>query len=209
MAFPSSPTNGQVATQNGITYTYTSATNSWARVIGSILSAVYRSYTGDGSTTTYTVTSGVIANTVLVALNGVLQRPTTDYTISGSILTFTTAPENADDIQIRELNGGTGSSSGSLTWNIASSNATMSSSNGYFVDTSGGPKTMTLPSSPILGDTIRINDLAGTFSTNNLTVARNSEKIQGATNDLLVDIDQSSFGLVYSNSTYGWKVLEL
>ena len=36
MAFPSSPTNGQTATQNGITYTYTSATNSWARTLGSI-----------------------------------------------------------------------------------------------------------------------------------------------------------------------------
>lgn len=31
MAFPSSPTNGQVATINNITYTYTSATNSWQR----------------------------------------------------------------------------------------------------------------------------------------------------------------------------------
>jgi len=31
MAFPSSPTNGQVATVNNITYTYTSATNSWKR----------------------------------------------------------------------------------------------------------------------------------------------------------------------------------
>jgi hypothetical protein len=68
---------------------------------------------------------------------------------------------------------------------------------------------MTLPSSATLGDTIRINDLAGSFATNNLTVARNGHKIQGVAQDLLVDVDQSSFGLVYSNSTYGWKVLEL
>jgi hypothetical protein len=85
----------------------------------------------------------------------------------------------------------------------------MSANNGYFVDTSSAPKTMTLPASPTLGDTIRINDLAGTFHTNNLTVARNGQKIQGSANDLLVDVDQTSFGLVYSNSTYGWKVLEL
>jgi Domain of unknown function (DUF4183) len=174
---------------------------------GGSLSALYRGYTGDGSTTTYTVTSGITANTVLVATNGVLQRPTTDYTISGSVLTFVVAPDNSDDIQIRELSGSSGSSA--LTWNIASSNSTMTTNNGYFVDTSAGPKTMTLPASPSLGDTIRINDLAGSFSTNNLTVARNGNKIQGAANDLLVDVDQSSFGLVYSNSTYGWKVLEL
>jgi len=29
MAFPTSPTNGQTATINGIQYTYSSATNSW------------------------------------------------------------------------------------------------------------------------------------------------------------------------------------
>jgi hypothetical protein len=34
MAFPTTPTNGQQATVNGITYQYTSATNSWTRVAG-------------------------------------------------------------------------------------------------------------------------------------------------------------------------------
>ena len=96
-----------------------------------------------------------------------------------------------------------------MTWNIASSNATMIANNGYFVNTTGGAITMTLPVSATLGDTIRINDLAGTFSTNNLTIARNSHKIQGLSDNLLVNVDETSFGLVYSNSTYGWKVLEL
>ena len=176
---------------------------------GEALSALYRAYTGNGVANTFTVTSGVTANSVLVAENGILQRPTTDYTIAGSTLTLVTTPANGVDIQIRELSGGGGSSSPALTWNIASSNATMVANNGYFVDTSGGAKTMTLPTSATLGDTIRINDLAGTFSTYNLTVARNGHKIQGIADNLLVDADQSSFGLVYSNSTYGWKVLEL
>ena len=177
---------------------------------GEALSALYRAYTGNGVANTFTVTSGVTANSVLVAENGILQRPTTDYTIAGTTLTFVTAPANGVDIQIRELSsGGASGTSSALTWNIASSNATMSSNNGYFVDTSTAAKTMTLPISATLGDTIRINDLAGSFSTNNLTVARNGHKIQGVAQDLLVDVDQSSFGLVYSNSTYGWKVLEL
>jgi hypothetical protein len=101
------------------------------------------------------------------------------------------------------------SSSSSFTWNIANSNITMTASNGYFVDTTGGAKTMTLPASAVIGDTIRINDLAGTFGANNLTVGRNSSNIQGVAQDLVVSINQSSFGLVYSNSTYGWKLLEL
>ena len=176
---------------------------------GEALSALDRAYTGNGVANTFTVTSGVTANSVLVAENGILQRPTTDYTIAGSTLTLVTTPANGVDIQIRELSGGGGSSSPALTWNIASSNATMVANNGYFVDTSSAAKTMTLPISATLGDTIRINDLAGSFATNNLTVARNGHKIQGIADNLLVDADQSSFGLVYSNSTYGWKVLEL
>lgn len=62
-----------------------------------------RTYTGDGSETDYTVNSGTTVSSVLVTENGVLQVPTTDYTISGTTLTFTTAPANGVHIQIREL----------------------------------------------------------------------------------------------------------
>ena len=36
MAFPTSPTNGQTAVVNGISYTYNSTTNSWGRVAQSV-----------------------------------------------------------------------------------------------------------------------------------------------------------------------------
>ena len=62
-----------------------------------------RTGTGDGSTTTFTVTSGTTVNDVIVTLNGVVQVPTTDYTISGTTLTFGTAPEASDAIGVREL----------------------------------------------------------------------------------------------------------
>lgn len=169
-------------------------------------SIVYRGYTGNNTQSNFTISSGLGVNNLLVAENGILQRPTTDYTISGANVVFSTPPASSVDVQIREITLGGGSS---FTWSIVSANTTMSASTGYFVDTSGGAKTMTLPTTATLGDTIRINDLTGTFGTNNLTVARNGHKIQGSANDLLVGVDQSSFGLVYSNSTYGWKVLEL
>ena len=177
-------------------------------IVSSSGNLVYRTYTGNNTATNFTVTSGVVANNLLVAENGILQRPITDYTVSGANVVFSTAPANGVDIQIRELVAASSSGS-SMTWYIANANTTMVASSGYFVDTSTGPKTMTLPAAATLGDTIRFNDLAGTFNANNLTVARNSHKIQGIASDLLVDIDQSSFGLVYSNTTYGWKVLEL
>jgi hypothetical protein len=62
-----------------------------------------RAYTGDGSTVTFTVTDGMTVQNTLVFLNGVFQRPTTDYTISGTTLTFGVAPIAADAITIKEL----------------------------------------------------------------------------------------------------------
>jgi len=62
-----------------------------------------RAYTGDGSTVAFTVTDGMTVQNTLVFLNGVFQRPTTDYTISGTTLTFGTAPIVADAITIKEL----------------------------------------------------------------------------------------------------------
>ena len=67
------------------------------------LSYTTRNYTGDGSDTTFTVTNGTTVDSVLVTENGVVQKPTTDYTISGTTLTFATAPANSVAIQIREL----------------------------------------------------------------------------------------------------------
>jgi len=60
-------------------------------------------FTGDGSTTTITIDSGHTVNTVLVSVNGFLFIPTTDYTISGTTLTFSTAPASGAEISVRYL----------------------------------------------------------------------------------------------------------
>jgi len=77
-----------------------------------------------------------------------------------------------------------------------------------FADTSSAAFTITLPASPSVGDEVRFLDLANTFDSNNLTVGRNSEKIDGATADLTVATEGAAFALVYSGATYGWKLLE-
>ena len=69
-----------------------------------VKASVTRNATGDGSTTAFTVTSGVTVDSVLVMENGVVQKPTTDYTVSGTTLTFQGgAPASGVAIQIREL----------------------------------------------------------------------------------------------------------
>ena len=59
--------------------------------------------TGDGSDTTFTINSGRSVNDVLIIVNGAILIPTTDYTISGTTLTFITAPAADAEIQIRYL----------------------------------------------------------------------------------------------------------
>ena len=67
------------------------------------LTHVTRTATGDGSTVGFTVTSGVTVNNVIVLINGLVQAPTSDYTVSSTTLTFGTAPVAGDAIVIREL----------------------------------------------------------------------------------------------------------
>ena len=75
---------------------------------------------------------------------------------------------------------------------------------GYFVDTSSAAITMTLPASAVRGDEVWLVDYAGTFDTNNLTVGRNSHKIQGDASDLTVSTERAGFTLVYVDATQGW-----
>ena len=97
---------------------------------------------------------------------------------------------------------------GGNPWASTSSSITVAANDRYFVDTSGAAKTMTLPASPQVGDQVSFVDLAGTFDTNNLTIARNSLKIMGQTADMTVSTEDAGVQLVYTGSTYGWKLVQ-
>ena len=68
---------------------------------------------------------------------------------------------------------------------------------------------MTLPASPDLGATIVFFDVAKTFDSNALVVGRNGRPIQGDNADLTVSTEGASFSLVYSGSTYGWRIFSI
>ena len=111
-----------------------------------------RTYTGTGSQTAYTVTSGVTASSLLVTENGVVQTPGTDYTVSGSTLTFTTAPTANMTIQIRELAVAVASVSGvPITVQNQGSNLTTTANlfnftgSGVTATNSGNNVTVTVP----------------------------------------------------------------
>ena len=95
--------------------------------------------------------------------------------------------------------------SGGAAWQaVVTSSLTVVAKAGYFINTSGGVITATLPSSPTLGDFITLIDYAGTFDTNNLTIARNGKNIQGVAEDLTVSVERAGLTLVFSDNTQGW-----
>ncbi len=74
-------------------------------------------------------------------------------------------------------------------------------------DTSAGVWTLTLPATPANGDTVTVLDYASTFDTNNLTIARNGSNIESLADDLICEVADAAFTLVYVGSTVGWKVV--
>jgi len=92
-------------------------------------------------------------------------------------------------------------------WAIKTSAYTAANGDGVMVDTSSAV-TVTLPASASLGDFVRVVDITGSAATNNITVARNGHKIQGATADLTISTNRAAIGLVYVNATQGWVLIE-
>ena len=130
-------------------------------------------------------------------------------TTSSYTLTMPAAVATANDQILTSTTGGVLSwvdNSGGTSWQavITADPSTATAGNGYFCDTSSAAFTVTLPASPSLGDEVTLVDYAGTFDSNNLTVGRNSEKIQGTAADLTVAVENAGLTLVYSGSTYGW-----
>ena len=87
---------------------------------------------------------------------------------------------------------------------VKTSSFTAVAGEGYFVNTTGGVITVTLPASATIGNEIAIIDYAGTADTNNITIARNGHKIQGAESNMTVLTERAAFTLVYVDATQGW-----
>ena len=89
-------------------------------------------------------------------------------------------------------------------WQDKSGNYTAADGDNLFVDTSGGAVTITLPASPSIGNQVKIIDSHGTAATNNITVGRNSQKIQGSAADLTISTNRAGIALVFYDSDNGW-----
>jgi len=94
-----------------------------------------------------------------------------------------------------------------LDWqsSVETSSFTAVTGNGYFVNTTSGSITVTMPSSPIVGDSIGIIDYAGTASTNKI-ILTSSNNIEGASAAKVVNYTRGAIRISYSDVTQGWVV---
>ena len=94
---------------------------------------------------------------------------------------------------------------GGTSWQaVKTANFTAAAGQGVFANTTSSAWTVTLPAGTI-GDEVSIIDYAGTFDSNNCTIAADgSEKIHGSTDDLTVATERAAFTLVFTDSTQGW-----
>jgi hypothetical protein len=163
-------------------------------------------FTWDGSN----VTIGAQGDLRLADSSGgeyvALQAPTT----VASNVTFTLPGADGTADQVLTTNGSGALSfatiSGGASWQavITADPANAVAGYGYFCNTTGGAFTVTLPTSPSLGDFVSFIDYAGTFDTNNLTIARNGKNIQGVAEDLTVSVERAGLTLVFVDNTQGW-----
>ena len=135
---------------------------------------------------------GLRASTT-VATSFTLNLPTTSGTANQVIQT-----DGSGNLSFATVSGG-------AAWQaVKTADFNVTAKEGYFVDTTSTTITATLPSSPTIGDFVSFIDYAGTFDTNNFTVARNGKPIQGSATDLTVATERAGFTLVFVDNTQGW-----
>jgi hypothetical protein len=163
------------------------------------LTKLPRNAIGTGAIDNTKIEDGTIQN---VELAGSLpETKLATGTIANAKLSNSTITINGTTISL----GGSSSIGVDVNWQTvktASFNAV--AGEGYFVNTTSGVITVTLPASASIGDQIAIKDYAGTFATNNLTIARNGHNIQGVANNSLISTNRASLVLVYVDATKGW-----
>jgi len=100
---------------------------------------------------------------------------------------------------------------GTVDWqtgSIKTGTFTAVNGEGYFINTSGGVSTMTLPASPSAGDIVSCKDYSYSFATNKLTIGRNGSPIGGDTgSDPTFTTNGTALTLIYVDATRGWLVI--
>jgi hypothetical protein len=132
-----------------------------------------------------------------IVLDGI-SFPNTDGTANQALVT-----DGSGTLSFASVTGRTGT----VDWCTTAKTAPFTAVNGdgFFVNTTCGAVTVTLPATPTAGDIISIADYASTFQTNNVTLCNNGSLINGVCATAKLNTQGQSITLVYVDGTKGWK----
>lgn len=185
----------------------------WGAIGGTGSTLVQDEFVGDGTTVAFTLSVSVVAEIFTsVYISGVYQEKNA-YSISGSTLTFSVAPPNGASIEVitidnitveaivTSVDGQTGSVSTNYAAQVISTN-TNALKNTIYVLTAD--LTLTLPASPVAGDSIKISNQSAVAT---CIIARNGSNIMGSASDLTLDDPTKNFELIFTNAAKGWVII--
>ena len=165
-----------------------------------------------GTTTTITDSGDTVTVTSGANINNAGTLTINNLTNSGTLTstgTLTTA-----GISGGTINNTTGTIEGlqqQVSWqtgSIKTTAFTASANEGYFLNTTSGEITVTLPASPAAGDVVAVKDYADTFDTNKAILNPNGNKIQGVTTNFHITVEGTAAIFLYIDSTQGWKLVD-
>ena len=148
---------------------------------------------------TITTALGTKAPLASPTFTGTVTLP--NSTVTNAMLSNSSITINGSAVSL----GGSATIAAGLTPVAVSTNITMAANNRYFVDTTSA-RTLTLPITPALGAEIELYDASNNAFTNNVSILRNGEKINGLTDNAALDINGFAVSFIYTGSTYGWRI---
>ena len=98
---PTPPVTGTMRFNTGTNLVEIYDGTDWVNVGSDVAAISDQTITGDGSTVNFTLDQDTTAASIIVSTNGVVQKPTTAYTVTGNVITFAEAPLSSDVIDVR------------------------------------------------------------------------------------------------------------
>lgn len=182
--------------------------NTFPAISGAITSTHTELNLLDGKTafgTSYSIDVGTAIGEIpqLVNNGGVSSLPAVDGSLLTGITTTSVGITGVNGTRIQKAS----SALDTVAYVIKTGAYTAVAGDYIAANTTAAAFTITLPLSPVAGTEVFFKDYAGTFVTNNLTIGRNGENIEGTAEDMAADRNNASFGLHYIDSTRGWVLV--
>jgi len=204
-AFPRIETQDNAATGTSRLYMKRAAGAALPAFIGG---GGFETFTNDTEQAAFRRSSALVDSGSGASLNfdsrGILRWSTSANDLNSG--TVDLAIERTAAATLKLSNPATGQAMRIAPWLVKTGNYTAVSGDRIQTDSSGGVLTITLPASPVAGDSVLIEDATASWAANNVTVGRNGEKINNSAADYTLNVASAKVSATFISAGYGWSI---